>query len=103
MTIPPRGPMQNNTDVKNIDNYAPRGLPFPGTGKYPPAATIGAPFSSSSAADRVFPVFMTLASLPAGMPHGVRHLDGGVDRRPPQDQRRGTRGGTIRMPLVSST
>ena|SRR5690349_13655599 len=55
------------------------------------------------AADRVFPVFMTLASLPAGRPHGVRHLDGGVDRRPPQDQRRGTRGGTIRMPLVSST
>jgi hypothetical protein len=52
MTIPPRGPMQNNTDVKNIDNYAPRGLHFPGTGKYPPAATIGAPFSSSSAADR---------------------------------------------------
>jgi hypothetical protein len=50
MTIPPRGPMQNNTDVKNIDNYAPRGLHFPGTGKYPPAATIGAPFSSSSAA-----------------------------------------------------
>jgi hypothetical protein len=52
MTIPPRGPMQNNTDVKNIDNYAPRGLHFPGTGKYPPAATIGAPFSSSSAAFR---------------------------------------------------
>ena len=41
-----------NTDVKNIDNYAPRGLHFPGTGKYPPAATIGAPFSSSSAACR---------------------------------------------------
>jgi hypothetical protein len=56
MTIPPRGPMQNNTDVKNIDNYAPRGLHFPGTGKYPPAATIGAPFSSSSDPIRAGPL-----------------------------------------------